>query len=468
MPKAEEVATVVVNGKRFDDWETVMVQDRMHEAFPTFRFTAAERDILPPYWGPLRFAPGDQCGIYLGGKLAITGIILSRQVAYDANQHSVQLQGVGRTWAAARGSIVDQRGNYDKHSFFEAAQKVTAPFGVLIEPVGELDSTPFEKLQVQPGETLWDFLERIARPRGVIMGSDMHGKFLAIGRHQKPVTGELEEGYDIKRCQCIISIENTRHDFRVIGQRPRSDEGTPGDAAQQEANVAGTLFYYSPLLTTAEQPVHNIAELATRAENERRWNEGTRIECNITVYGWLRKDGSLWRAGDEVTVYSPMIMLGRGTRLKIETCTFTQSSESGTETTLMLRDPYYLGSTGKIYDYQVAHPERYAQQLAAGAAGLGQPASGGPATQQTTGPGGVPTLGSAQSLYAALGGGEEPPEPPQETEDFFQNMPPPDVRETPQNQARAADPRAGYNFVRWDDQYPDDLDQYMLQYGVGV
>lgn len=349
-----EVATVVVNGRTFDDWESVMVQDRMAEPYATFRFTAAERDPLPSHWSRLQFGPGDQVGIYLGGRLALgNGFILTRQVAYDANQHAVQLQGVGRSWAAARGAIIDKDGNYDNMSFQEVALKVVAPFGVGMRFKGQMDPTPFKKLQLQPGEPLWDFLERIARPRGIIMGSDPQGNLVAIGQHEQPSAQELTEGYDIKRCQCIISIENTRYDFRVRGQTAGGDDKQGADASEQEAVVPGTLRYYSPLLTTAEQPVWNLAELQSRAANERKWNEGTRIECNITVYGWLRKDGELWRAGDEITVDSPMIMLGRNTVLKVETVTFTQDNESGTETTLQLRDPYYLN--GK-YNFNLSQP----------------------------------------------------------------------------------------------------------------
>jgi prophage tail gpP-like protein len=58
---------------------------------------------------------------------------------------------------------------------------VIAPFGVGVKTIGTLNPTPFARLQVEPGEKLWDFLERIARPRGIVMGSDHLGNFLLIG-----------------------------------------------------------------------------------------------------------------------------------------------------------------------------------------------------------------------------------------------------------------------------------------------
>lgn len=351
MPNPEEVATLVVGGRIFDDWLTVMVQDRMFEPFPIFRFTAAERDPLPEHWGTLQFAPPDPCAIYLGGKRAIAGIILTRQVAYDANQHAVQLQGVGRTYTAANGAIEHKTGNFDNKTFDQVSDEVVKPFGYQIESVGQRDQTPYKKLQLQPGETLWDFLERIARPRGIIMGNNDKGNLLRIGEHESPVVQELTEGYDIKRCQCIISMEHHKSRYVVAGQTAGSDDMKMKQASEQEGVVDGTFPFYMPLKLSAEQPVWNLAELLTRANHERTWNEGQKIECNITVYGWLRRDGQLWHAGDEVVVNSPMCMLGPNTRLKIEEVTFTQSSDGGTETTLKLRDPSFL--KGK-YNWDVA------------------------------------------------------------------------------------------------------------------
>ena len=184
VPNPEEVATLLVSqtgspAYNFQDWETVWVQIRWADAWPHFRFTCAERDPIPGLWQKLQFKPQDQCAIYLGGKLAIAGVIIQRQVSYDANQHAVMLYGKGVTWYAARGSILDKKSEYDNQTFEQIARKVVAPFGVGIKVVGTLDAIPYPKMQVQPGEKLFDFLERIARPKGIVVGSDEKGNFVS-------------------------------------------------------------------------------------------------------------------------------------------------------------------------------------------------------------------------------------------------------------------------------------------------
>src|SRR5262245_59486821 len=177
MPNPDEVATIIVNGARFDDWESVWVQHRWAEAYPLFRFTAAEREPIPDIWTKLQWKPQDEVTIYLGRYLAITGTILVRQVAYDANNHGVMLQGVGNTWYAARASILGKN-KFDGMTWEQVARSVLAPFGIYLKTIGALNAIPFKKLQNEPGETVWHFLERIARPRGIVLGSDHEGNML--------------------------------------------------------------------------------------------------------------------------------------------------------------------------------------------------------------------------------------------------------------------------------------------------
>src|SRR6516162_4690590 len=180
---AEETCTILVNGRNFSDWETVLVFHDIAEAYPTFKFSTADVAEVPMDWQLLQFKPGNDCGIYLGGQLAITGVIITRQVAYDANNHGVMLDGVGIQWWAHRASIVpeanEEVGNFDDMSFEEAARKVLAPTGIQLIPKGPLNPLKFPRLQSEPGETIWAFLERIARVRGIIMGSDELGNFIA-------------------------------------------------------------------------------------------------------------------------------------------------------------------------------------------------------------------------------------------------------------------------------------------------
>jgi prophage tail gpP-like protein len=223
----------------------------------------------------------------------------------------------------------------------QVAEKVVSQYDTKIIPVGTLNSIPFDKLQNQPGETIHDFLERIARPRGIILGSDSWGNFLGIGDHHMPIINtQLIEGQNIKKCQCVFHKEETFNEYKVIAQTAASDDNHGTAASELEASWGGTGYAGSLLTTPAEQPVKTIQEVMDRAKNEALWHEGPQIDVTIIVQGWFRDDTNLWWPGDNVFVYSPMCPLNM--MMKIQTVTFTQDNNSGTQTQLDLKQPWAL------------------------------------------------------------------------------------------------------------------------------
>lgn len=351
MPNPAEVAQVIVRGQVFDLWESVWVQSRYAEAYPIFRFTAAERDPVPELWKKLQFKPGDNCTIRLGGQLAATGVIIERQVAYDANSHAVQLSGKGIQWYATKSSVKHETGNFDGQTFEQVARTVIGEYGVGVRTIGTLNATPFKRLSIQPGELVWDFLERIARPRGIVLGSDIEGNTLLIDHHAGEVVEQLIEGQNILKMQCVISKEHAFTDYIVRGQCGGDDEQHGAASSEQECSAKGTASRYCVNITPAEQPVWGKGEICDRAQWEAIWHEGYEITATTTVQGWLRGGLALWHAGDDVLVKSPMAMLNQ--ILKIESATFTQDRESGTLTTLQLVPPWKLKDHN---DFNVGDP----------------------------------------------------------------------------------------------------------------
>lgn len=337
-----EVATLTVNDVSFQDWETVWVQHRWSDGWPLFRFTAAEEATMPTSWGALQFKPGDACTITLGGQLAITGIILTRQTAYDANNHQVELQGAGRTWAAGTSSINANDANFDKMALHAIASKAYGKQDVTVLPVGRVDATPFEKCQAQPGELCFDFVDKLARQRGATLGSDHLGNMLLIGDHSNPIVQQLREGQNILKMQCVISNEMMATVYNAIGQGSNAENLPAAVAAKLEAEVGSPNYkgYKKFLQTVLEHPAMSQAEVESRAHYEAKFRDGTQIRANVTVQGWLRDGKNLWRCGDDVDVQAPMAMLDF--TMKIQTLTFQQDNQSGTTTVLELVMPWML------------------------------------------------------------------------------------------------------------------------------
>lgn len=351
MPKPQEIATLIVDGIRFEDWETVMVRRNWGDSYAYFQFSAAERDpaVLKPgnqlvNWQKLQFMPGAKCTVLLAGQLAITGYIECRQVSYDANSHGVMLIGKSYTALGAKSSVDTKTGSFDNKTLPEAAQEAWAPYGVSVQTIGTVDMTPFDKLQANKGEPVWDFCERIARDRCARLACDAFGNFLLIGDHSRPIVAGLVEGKNILSCQCILDATMVFEQYDVHGSSQGSDDHNGTDASEQTAtagtNISNVL--YSKLITPIEESVKSQGEMQLRAQFEQRIHDGTMIQATITVQGWLREGVALWSEGDHVHVWSPMIPLDE--ELAIQQVIFLQDDKRGSVTVLTCVNPEFLNS----------------------------------------------------------------------------------------------------------------------------
>lgn len=351
-----EIATLVVGGIYYSDWETCWVQHRWKDPYQYFRFTAAERDPIVPLWDKIQFKPGDRCAIYLAGRLAVTGIILVRQVAYEANSHGVSLQGKGNGWELT-GSVLpeDGDGGNFKGDLISIVEQVLRPTSVRLgEIIGSISGIPFnppDGVHFQQGETRWAFLERLARDRNVDLSTNKNGDLVLVGPHGPRLSAVLHEGENIFSAQVVINAEDAYSYVFITGQTRPSDEqnGPAASELRSKAVPPGASPFARPLLVPIEHPVKSQAEVDLRAIKEARWS-GTKIDADIVVYGWLDPRGKLWQAGTEVEIYSPMIPMGQGLSdkymLTIVTATFTQDSNGGTRTSLHLEEPWRTNSSG--------------------------------------------------------------------------------------------------------------------------
>jgi prophage tail gpP-like protein len=339
MPKPEEVAVLIVNGKEYRDWLTVSVSHRWADGNAVFAFTCSEALPLVKNVGLLGIKPGDLCTITLAGHLAITGEVTTRQVVADARSHRVQIIGKSLTWNATRSSLPPDKSNFDGNSWEQIARSALGELGINLKVIGSLDATPFKYVQAEPGEIVFQFLERLARHRGIVVGSDQFGNMLGIGDHSAAIVDALVEGGNILREQCVITNEYIYRRYLATAQSNGSDQLWGRAASEITASTGGSYPRGAQLVTPNEMP-GDPGDAQRRAQFEARWHEGTQVVADIVVQGWLNRTGDLWRVGSLVDVDAPMLMLHDP--LKIKDATFEQSSDAGTTTTLRLVLPWFL------------------------------------------------------------------------------------------------------------------------------
>jgi|GEM_PF-2255551 len=364
----KDVATLLVRGELFTNWTSIRIEQHVTEAFPKFMFECTEEASLPVSVNALQFVPGDVVAAFVGGVQAIFGYITERHVAYDAKTHGVRLIGVGDTFDLTSSMVpLEKLGGHDGKGWTELAKDLSSHLGIRIIPKGAVDNTPFENIQVQPGETIMQVLERYAKMRNIVIGSNATGGLLAIGENEANSNGLLIEGNNILRANCVVRDQMVYKKIYAVGQSTGSDSanGDPQNKQVAQEQGSSTRNRYMITVTDVADTEHGTKR---RAQMEKVFTEGSQIEAQITVQGWFKdenKSDEVWRAGEYYHVESPMLILHQV--LGCSGCIYEQSN-AGTTTTLIMVDPIHMNGKRNYRDavaYEALQRRTAAQQAEA-------------------------------------------------------------------------------------------------------
>lgn len=335
-----EVAEVTVNGKRFRDWESVVVKLAEGESNPTGKLTVSEGAPLTKTFAEMQIRPGDHCTINLAGELAFKGYVETRQVGYSATQHGVELILVGYTKALADGAAQTETMEFRQKNLKQIADKVVESTGSKVIEKTPISKKPFDRASIPPGMSKFDFIEMLARQRGVTLGSDKDGN-MTMRTKWEGGGDKLVEGYNILEGREVWTINQGDGPNDATGQTGGTGEDFGAKVARsrgtsQNSSQAGGQGVHAPNVQVAEHAVDkDDAQTRSDTESDQRGNET--LQVTIVVQGWLRPSGGLWQPGQKVHVKSPMLIVDE--ELDLSSATFTQDSKKGTLTTLELKRP---------------------------------------------------------------------------------------------------------------------------------
>ncbi len=345
MPDPKFVATMLVNGKKFTGFKSISVRLTYGETARSFQITCSDEKSEAA-----QLLPGQRCVIQLGGKVAFTGWITTRGFAYDSDTHDVVIGGMSLTTDLSASAMPIQGGDFKGYSAAQSIRGALAPHKIdLVEKnPPPLWSKPFAFSAANPGESVIDFIERVAFMRGGFVSDDEQGR-LVVGNGDpkaKPVA-DLVEGKNILRSSGKIDDQSAVGIWNTVGQQPGIGDDWGMRAAQGQvrdplARQNRTVVAHMPMSGDSQDAGTVAGMMAARAG----WKT---VEIEATVVGWFRGGGAdLWELTDNCTLYSPMALPGGANKMTLGTqaITFAQDAAGGTTTTLTLIRPEFLTPVG--------------------------------------------------------------------------------------------------------------------------
>lgn len=324
-----------IGGQQFSGWQNVRVRRSIEQLAATFELKLTERWATAGEGSqPWEIRHGDACTLSLDNNLVITGYVDDTLPQFDADNHSIDVVGRGRSGDLIDCSAIHKSGEWKNRNMLQIATDLVAPFGIKVSAATDI-GVPFKKFSIQEGETCFEAIERMARMRGVLVVEDPAGNLLIIRTDSDRIVTALVQGQNILTGSAAFSLRDRYSKVTVKGADIGSDWSTPEQNAQPAAEaIDKAVGRYRPLIIIAEEPANN-SRLRTRALWEVAVRMGRSARPIIGVQGWQHADG-LWLPNRLVSIQSPYLQLDR--EMLISAVTYVKD-ENGTRSELELVRP---------------------------------------------------------------------------------------------------------------------------------
>lgn len=335
-----------VNNGKHGGWLNVTVRRSLETIADSFELSVTNRWKDQP--DPRPIAAGNACDISIDGERVITGYIDDVYPNYDASQHSVDVAGRSKT-----GDLVDcsffSGEDFKGKTFDAVATTVCAPFGIDVVTAVDVGA-PFAQTQkMEPGETVFEFLERLARYRALRLASTVDGALLITRTGSKYVATPLKLGDNILSASGNFSLRDRFGEYLVLGQSTGDDQnwGNAGKSSSEPVFDDALKGRYRPTVVMADGNI-TTDECKRQAEWQRNTRLGRSGGIVYTVLGWHHADG-LWEPNTLVSVVDEFMAVN-DERLITEVQYILDEQGERTEIQVMRPEGFYLIAVPEVGD----------------------------------------------------------------------------------------------------------------------
>lgn len=329
----EDALKVTIDGRPFRGWKDFSVTRSIDMSSGAFELESTDLDE-PWLLGTVNAGAAIQ--IEIEGELVLDGFVDQVNVSYDAESAGIALAGRDRVADILDcAATVDGPHDYAEVKIEEALGKILTPFDVTLTVDADTGAV-FKRIAIQPGETVFELVERLCRYRALLPVSDGVGGLILTQPSDHNTGAKLEYGRNIMRGRGALDQRDLFSLYVVKGQAEAETWTTAEESATPEGRAEDALVTrHRPTVIVGEGSGFD-ATLAERAAWQKKVNRGRAARAVYTVHGWRDDLGALWRPNVQVDVDDARMKLHQS--MLVATVTFERSNR-GTLTELELARP---------------------------------------------------------------------------------------------------------------------------------
>ncbi len=286
---AETHVQLLYGGQLYSHWLSYDVSSSLARPASAFRLSVRPPDTFDP----LTVEPGSIAQLLIGPSLVMWGRVDEVELARDRQRTTMEIHG-----RDAGGLLVDCAADYTwrwRNAALSAiAATVCTYAGLVLPPVGGSDVV-VKDAQVEPGESCWDFLSRLADAGGVDLWIEADGH-LEIGSYDltgtyygglRDVPGQV--GNTILRSSVHRSTADAISEVTVLSHW---DEG--GGQTRFKGEWLDLSFPYFKPRVAIEPDCKSAADATAKARQIGTAARASRFEATYVVRGHERIPGEPW------------------------------------------------------------------------------------------------------------------------------------------------------------------------------
>jgi len=291
-------AVLALGGQRYSGWTALRMTRGIMQIAGGYELTVTER--FDGLTAPRPIKPGQVASVALGSQTVIQGYVDVVAPDYDKVNHTLTVSGRDATGDLVDCAAIHKSGSWSNRTMAQIAADLCAPFKVPVKVLTSVGA-PFAHWSIEPGETVMENLDRMARYRGVLLMSDGVGSLLITqpGQYQAPAA--LVLGENIEKARGHSSLQERFSEYIVKAQQMGDDALFGSNAASPSGNALDTAVgRYRPTVILAEDQA-NVSGCKLRAAWQRTVIAAKAQSIVYTVNGWMAK-GKLWQPNALVPV----------------------------------------------------------------------------------------------------------------------------------------------------------------------
>lgn len=278
-----------VGGELHRGWKDIKIVRNLARPADAFNLTLTRLEGIKE---------GSACEVWHGDAKVLSGYVDEVLPEYDAKTSSLQV--VGRSKAADLVDCSLPGQQFNNLDLLTIARSLADPFGIDITAVADIGG-PFKTRVLEPGQPIYEFLDELARIRGVRFVPNVDGDLIITRSGATRIETPLVLGENIIKASGRFSSAQRFSEYTAVSQQSADDQ-TWGNAA---ANLRSTaqdkdITRYRPSTVQVDGP-GNSDDCGRRivTHRNRRHAEGQGV--TYTVNNWQHSDG-LWMPNNLVLV----------------------------------------------------------------------------------------------------------------------------------------------------------------------